>query len=354
MSGTIVLPEQEVFNARVSAIQSRIEAISGQNRMAKLLNDNFRNWLANSSMSPLNLTLELDKDSNGLISGDEFAGLLGKMTGERPPDWVIELVFSFVQAKPETGIPLADWMAFMAANGLEVPEHLFAKKVEITGSIHTTAEEFVVNDEITVTVSFSDDVDGYSIKATESNSGQVEEFFTPLAEMDSPTGDQFMLQPDEEGLYQVELLHLGIRLSMVEMNILQPVEEEQEEVEPEVATYSEHEEEAHEEILVVDEGLGGFITELNNTKLKSEARALIEKSSAYRINGLIKSTATTLLGDGDHRNGTTVACDIGDGFVLEVMMKHGERLFEAGQPASIHAAPHDWSVATRRLICKEL
>lgn len=163
-----------------------------------------------------------------------------------------------------------------------------------------------------------------------------------------------MLQPDEAGLYQVELLHLGIRLSMVEMNILQPVEEEQEEVEPEVATVSEHEEDVHEEILVVDEGLGGFITELNNTKLKSEARALIEKSSAYRINGLIKSTATTLLGDGDHRNGTTVACDIGDGFVLEVMMKHGERLFEAGQPASIHAAPHDWSVATRRLICKEL
>lgn len=351
MSGTILLPEQEVFNARVSTIQARIEAISGQNRMAKLLNENFRNWLANSSMSPLKLTLELDKDSNGLISGDEFAGLLGKMTGERPPDWVVELVFSFVEAKPETGIPLADWMAFMAANGLEVPEHLFEQKVKVTGSIQTTDKEFVINDKIPVNVSFSGDIEGYSIKATEANSGQVEEFFTPVAEMDSATGDQFMLEPDEAGSYHVELLHLGIRLDMVKLNIVQPVEEE---VEPENAVVAEPEGEPHEEVIAVEEGLAGFITELNNTKLKSEARAIIEKSSAYRIDGLIKSTSTTLLGDGDHRNGTTVACDIGDGFVLEVMMKNGERLFEAGQAATIHAMPHDWSVATRRLTCREL
>lgn len=351
MSGSILLPEQEVFNARVSEIQSRIEVISGQNRMAKLLNDNFRNWLASSSMSPLNLTLEMDNDRNGFISGDEFAGLLSKMTGERPPEWVVELVFSFVQAKPETGIPLADWMAFMAANGLDVPEHLFEEKVEITGSIHATAEEFVVDDKITVTVAFSSDVEGYTIKATETNSGQVEEFFTPLAEMNSATEDLFVLEPDETGLYQVELIHLGVRLGMVNLNIVQPVKEA---VEPEVVAVSEPEEEPPEETVVVEEGLAGFITELNNTKLKSEARVIIEKSSAYRIDGLIKSRSTTLLGGGAYRNGTTLSCDIGDGFVLDVMMKHGERVFQSGQFASIQAMPHDWSVATRRLICREL
>jgi len=351
MSGTIILPEQEVFNARVSAIQSRITAISGQNRMAKLLNDNFRNWLASSSMSPLNLTLELDKDSNGLISGEEFAGLLGKMTGERPPDWVIELVFSFVEAKPETGIPLADWMAFMAANGLEVPEELFRKKVEITGTIRTTAEEFDVEDKISVTVEFSDRVEGYSIKATETESGQVEEFFTPVTDMTSPTADQFTLDPDEVGRYQIELIHLGARLDMVNMNIVQPVEEEIEVEEPEPSHSTE---EPQEDVVVVDEGLAGFITHLESTKLKSEARAIINKSSAYKIDGMIKSTATTLLGDGAHRNGTTLACEIGEGFVLEIMMKNGERAFEAGQLTSIQAMPHDWSVATRRLTCKEL
>ena len=70
--------------------------------MAGLLNNNFKKWLANSAMSPIQLTEELDTDKDGVISGDEFATLLGKMTGERPPEWVVELVFSFVNANPTT------------------------------------------------------------------------------------------------------------------------------------------------------------------------------------------------------------------------------------------------------------
>ena len=56
------------------------------------------------------------------------------MTGERPPDWVTEIVFSFVNATPARGIPLHDWYAFLAASGLDIPDELFKQKV-LTGTL---------------------------------------------------------------------------------------------------------------------------------------------------------------------------------------------------------------------------
>ena len=81
---TIDLPEKEAFNQQVVAIERRIEGITRSNNMAGLLNNNFKKWLSSSSMSPLKLTEELDTNDDGIISGDEFASLLGKMTYLQP------------------------------------------------------------------------------------------------------------------------------------------------------------------------------------------------------------------------------------------------------------------------------
>ena len=82
----IRLPEKEAFYPEVQTISKRISRISENNTMAQLLHSNFKTWLQNASVSPVQLTKDLDADKNGLISGDEFAGLLGSMTGERPAE----------------------------------------------------------------------------------------------------------------------------------------------------------------------------------------------------------------------------------------------------------------------------
>ena len=53
---TIDLPEKEVFNQQVEALERRIEGITKNNKMAGLLNNNFKKWLSSSTMSPLKLT----------------------------------------------------------------------------------------------------------------------------------------------------------------------------------------------------------------------------------------------------------------------------------------------------------
>jgi len=160
----ILLPDQKVFNANVSEISKRIDRISESNTMAKLLHANFQNWLTNSSMDPVKLTQELDSNKDGIISGDEFAELLGKMTGERPPEWVVELVFSFVKADVNRGIPISDWMAFLAASGLDVPEDLFTAPVIITGSLLIDSPRVVSGQGISITASFNEPVDAYEIR----------------------------------------------------------------------------------------------------------------------------------------------------------------------------------------------
>ena len=94
----ILLPEKQEFERRVDAVSQRISSISESNTMAKLLHSNFTNWLNSSAVSPVKLTQDLDEDKNGMISGDEFATLLGKMTGENPLNgW---LRWSFRSLKP--------------------------------------------------------------------------------------------------------------------------------------------------------------------------------------------------------------------------------------------------------------
>lgn len=348
--GDLVLPEKEVFNQRVERISQRIDSISKSNKMAKILNDNFKKWLGSSSMSPIKLTEEMDKDRNGVISGDEFGTLLGKMTGERPPEWVVEVVFSFVEATPKEGIPLDDWMAFLAASGLEIPEELFNKPVVITGSIDISPQNIHTGENVSVTVSFNEPVVAYEIRVINETTGSQEDMITPSADMDSPTFDEFILESDEPGTFYVALSHTGIRLAEERFTVHEQVEEAVEE-------YDELIEEVMREtpdLPAESTGLPGFIDMLEMAKLRSEARALISDAPAYNIRLVIENTFHTLLGDGQHRGGDTVLGKTEDGMVIEVMMRVGERSFHAGQTLNLQVAPYDWSMATRRLQCTEL
>ena len=151
-------------------------------------------------MSPLKLTQELDNNSDGVISGDEFATLLGKMTGERPPEWVVELVFSFVDADVNRGIPLDDWMAFLAASGMEIPDEMFKKKVVVAGSIAIDHKKFETGQTVSVSVSFNVEVVAYEFAVVnQKDMREVHSSLTPNVDMDRPDFDEFEIELDDRG-----------------------------------------------------------------------------------------------------------------------------------------------------------
>jgi hypothetical protein len=352
----ILLPQQEVFERRVAEVSRRITTISESNTMAKLLHSNFNTWLNASSMSPVKLTQDLDEDKNGMISGDEFAILLGKMTGERPPQWVVEVVFSFVDADTATGIPISDWMAFLAASGLEIPESLFETPVIITGSLLIDKPQTHTGEDVTITASFNEPIDAYELHVR-SSLGESEHFVTQQSEMDSPTFDEFVLDADNPGDYTVELLHLGVRLDTAMFTITEPpvVETPEPVEEPRVEDASAEDGPSERPTPLPATGSFSDLTDaLARMRLRSETQAFLANSGAHEVRFTVLSTSRTLLGEGAYKNGSTLTCQTDEGTTFELMVGHAEeRSFAKGEVCHAVVQPHSWSVALRRLVCLE-
>ncbi len=354
----IQLPEKAIFDQRVEAISNRITGITNSNTMAGLLNSNFKKWLSNSAMSPLTLTAELDTNNDLRISGDEFASLLGKMTGERPPEWVVEIVFSFVEANPKDGIPIDDWMAFLAASGLEIPEELFEKKIEVSGSIAILEDSILAGDVFSVTVSFNTDVVAYEFVVVEQTTSEIlDSMLTPNAAMDRPDFDEFTLEIDEPGTYTAELKHLGVRLDAQSFTVSpKPSTEEIVAEEPVEETHEETHEEASEVHVEVDaeDGFEGFVTLVETVKLRSDAQAMIAEAPAYAVHSRINAVSRTLLGEGQYKNGITLHCTDDGGATFRVMLKPREIEPQVGERFEQNVVLHDWDVALKQLVCREL
>lgn len=349
----IQLPEKAIFERRVGTISNRIESITKSNTMAGLLNSNFKKWLSNSAMSPLTLTEELDTNSDLRISGDEFASLLGRMTGERPPEWVVEIVFSFVDADPSEGIPIDDWMAFLAASGLDIPEELFEEKIVISGSIAILEDSLMVGDVFSVTVSFNADVVAYEFVVTEQSTQKViDSALTPNAAMDRPDFDEFTLEIDAPGDYIAELKHLGVRLDSHAFTVSpKPPQDDPTPEQPEPVVH--HEPEILASVEVV-EGFEGFIATVETAKLRSDAQSMIAEAPAFAVSSIIQDVSRTLLGLGEYRNGFTALCMDDSGVKFEVMLKPRESPPAVGDRFEQNVAVHDWNVALKQAVCREL
>jgi hypothetical protein len=358
----VELPEREVFDRQVKALEQRIDGITKKNTMAGLLNNNFKKWLSGSSMSALTLTEELDTDTNGFISGGEFATLLGRMTGERPPDWVTEIVFSFVNATPSQGIPLHDWYAFLAASGLDIPDELFKQKVVVTGVIAVLETTVMAGEPLSVSVSFNSDVVGYELNIASSDpSTESVRQQTLASSMDRPDFDDFILDMQTPGQYTLELMHLGQRLDTAEVWVVPRPEPVQEEEEPPEAEPHREDEMVDASEPVSDEtehrgenGFEAFVSAVESVKLRSEAQDLIAQAPSYHVHGVIHSVSRTLLGAGPYRNGHTVHCESEGGVMFRVMLKPLETPPAAGGFYHASVALHDWDVALKQMICLEV
>ena len=349
---TIELPEKQVFDQRVQDLQARIDGITQGNTMAMLLNNNFKKWLSKSSMSPIKLTKELDANEDGIISGDEFGDLLGRMTGERPPEWVVELVFSFVNADAKRGMPLDDWMAFLAASGLVIPDELFQQKIEVTGTVAVLENEVDAGSPFSVTASFNTDVEAYQIVITDRDSNKVAlTQDVAAADMDRPNFDEFELTIPNEGNYVLQLVHLGARLDTHDISVLPQMEETAEVNEPSPIEVLEQEA-VEEEIETVD-GFEGFIQTLEAAKLRSEAQGLMADAPAFMVSSTVTSVSRTLLGMGFYRNGYTLHCTAEEGYSFRVMLKPCEQPPAAGDRFDGGVLMHDWDVALKQAICLE-
>jgi len=357
MAANIVLPKKEIFLARSQAIGANVDKITKSNRMAKLLVDNFRGWVSSAAVSPLELTVRMDKDQNGLISGDEFADLLGTMTGERPPGWVTELMFSFAGASPDIGIAVGEWLALLAALGVEVPDDLFASEVPLTGAISIEPDgPHRVDETLTVRLSFSRRVEGYDLVVEQEGANDVERLSVHPTEMDGGTFDDLELTPDEADRYTLRLMHGDVCLatSVIDVRgaVLEPTPIVAEEPEPAPTPSEPAETGVESPVAPSPNTLADLVDQLAECKLRSEAIGAAKAAPLMMLHGIVTETSTTLLGPEGYRNSETLVVQAG-AHLIEVMMKTAETYPEIGTEVSMTVQPSDWSLARRRMMALE-
>lgn len=122
---------QEVFEQQVQQTTQRIEAISSSNRMAGLLQQNFRDNILNGTYDPTTLIYEADENKDNVISVGELNNLIFKLTNENPPPWVSELLFKFMGKDTSEGIMLTEYYAYLTTLGISPPIHFSRKKNQL-------------------------------------------------------------------------------------------------------------------------------------------------------------------------------------------------------------------------------
>ncbi|MCH1540012.1 MAG: hypothetical protein L7S56_01060 [Candidatus Poseidonia sp.] len=353
MQAEMLLPKKDEFEQRVEVIRSRIDALSKENRMAALLSKNFDQWLNASTMSPVKLTQDLDTNKDGRISGNEFSTLLVKMTGEEPPEWVISVIFSFVDADPTNGIPLADWYAFLAASGMDIPEGMFKQDLPLVATIVMEGTEFEAGSEMPFDVKFSEPPGSYQINleiiGENGTTSPVESYTIQQDEMDQATFDAHVIVLEAAGNYLMTVLVGNESLSQVTFTLFAREEPEEEPLTDEI------EDETMEvagETEPPKEGFLGFLETIEATRLRSEAMDLITSSPVFAFKGTVISNNMTLLGQAEYRGGKTIHCRTEGQNIVQIRLQLSDETPKTGDTVHINIQAVDWSPGVRQLIVR--
>jgi len=358
MSG-FVIQDKAVFEQMVADTRSRIEVISSTNQMARMLFSNFQTWLQ-SSTSPVELTQKMDKNLDGFVSIDEFATLLQQMTGERPPDWVTELVFSFAGVKNGQPLPLLNWYAFLAACGLSLPESLFKVFIPLEVSVQTSTVVANEGDSITFSLTFNQAVDEYLIRISNKGDTSVKPMVmtVPSSEIDSQSGDQQIVEFPNHGDYEITIIVNEEDVASCDVTILEKIEPVTSELEPKEEEVLEIDHESDElaspnEVPALEQAsepsspdFEELYAQLSTTKLRSEWELLLSNRNHYFITGTLQDIERSLLGVGEYKNGYSLILNSNGVPVQAMIPAKVESLPKIGQTLNIDFMPTLWSIAT--------
>ena len=81
---------------------------------------------------------------------------------------------------------------------------------------------------------------------------------------------------------------------------------------------------------------------------------MIAEAPAYAVHSHINAVSRTLLGEGQYRNGITLHCTDDGGAKFRVMLKPREIEPQVGERFEQNVVLHDWDVALKQLVCREL
>jgi hypothetical protein len=362
---------QEVFEQQVQQTTQRIEAITSSNRMAGLLQQNFRDNILNGTYDPATLIYEADENKDNIISVDELNNLIFKLTNENPPAWVSELLFKFMGKDTNEGIMLTEYYAYLTTLGVSPPDSFLKKEESIVEEIEE--EKTVEEPEIHL-----------DVKLNEDGSHIVVRLLLPPYQKDAWLGF-FDMQNDT--LYEDSKFFFNEKMSsdIIEIEIenvfpsgmyslrlfenhssqprlLDAVSLDIEQYEPFIEVEEEQESEVIEEdqtehSQVVATNLLEFLHDLEKCRLSRDYTEKIEsKQVQFTFQFTPVSQQTTLLSEKGYKGGTSlIGIESDEQHEVEIQFPVEQSdIIALNKTIEVTCTPIAWSLARNRLILKKI
>ncbi|MGB0826352.1 MAG: hypothetical protein ACPGTT_00530 [Candidatus Poseidoniaceae archaeon] len=114
---------EEIKQKAIAAAKNKVSNASSNvdPRMAKMIKQQFGQWLQNSGLSTVEITTKIDTNSDGMISRDELDNFIHNLSGTKPPEWVSESLISILDTDKNGVIEVQELWDYLGAIGFHVP-----------------------------------------------------------------------------------------------------------------------------------------------------------------------------------------------------------------------------------------
>ena len=132
----------ENIRSNVQNIQSSVSKKVESDPMAAKMAEKFGDWLKDSGYTTAQLTQMLDANSDMYISNDEAIKFVRQISKSEPPQWVIDSLMKIMDVNNDGRLSVEEWWGFLESIGFETPLENTTESESVTDEFQDLEEEF--------------------------------------------------------------------------------------------------------------------------------------------------------------------------------------------------------------------
>jgi hypothetical protein len=285
----------------IQATKSKITEIASNvdPRMAEMIKQQFGQWLQNSGLSTVEITTQIDTNTDGKISQAELNDFILNLSGTQPPEWVSETLISILDSDQNGVIEVQELWNYLGAIGFDVPT------IEQVTNEHEEVQEIQEQTETFEDVELENEESEIDIDKELSSITDIEE------------EDEVLQSPEITNEVEIE-----------------------------------HTQESEEPNPVVSTSIEIGIERLHSTRLHREANSVIDSTSPGECTLMVERVERTLLVMDSYRGGMTTVGLLDNGpYTVSVLFEpeYNEQIEQLeGKKISFIGSLFDWSSGLRQ------
>lgn len=340
----------ENIRNRVDNVQSKVSKRIESDPMAAKMADKFGEWLKDSGYTTAQLTQMLDSNTDMYISNDEAMKFVRNISKTEPPQWVIDSLMKIMDSNEDGRLSVEEWWMFLESIGFErVPEPTTEVEEEVNDDEFGDLEEEFQGDAKSIEELKIDQEEAARIMA-EANKEAAERIKKQEEELKRTMASESIEDTTED--IEVNAREIASAVAVASMgaaSVASQIDESSEIVRIPVTDGSiSWEIENPNEIM---------IEKLEQSRLSSEADAIIAECHEHLCALRVEEVGRTLLAKDEFRGGYTVVGEFDGGpFTAGVMFPESDNdkilAFKIGSTINCVGKIVKWSSGRREAVLK--